>query len=1286
MNRLVDNHISMYQEKTTQENTVSNYKNYDTSIIGLLEKEDYVQQINLIDEEVSLYINNYAQKHNLAPKDILFSIVGILLQKYYYVSDVMFGEMKENEIQKNTDKRLLDFINPIVVKTDQYSTLNSIINEVANRSSKCNGSITFNEIDKVINKETSLIKMLVIEETMLVTKYFSSLSQENLKELKEFEIILLLKEVEKKYTCYVFYNQNRYEDRKIKYFISHFNALLKESVQDFNEKIYNLSAVSKEEKQQILYKFSKGNMKLNKEETIISLFENQVRRTPQHVAIVFGNESLTYKQLNDRANMIRNKLLRNDVRLEDSVIILSKHCMEQIIGILGILKAGGAYVPISPDYPVDRINYIIDDCNAKLILTTDDRKFPEIIIPVVNISGDVYETEAENYDVNVSAKNLAYIIYTSGTTGKPKGIMVEHDGVVNLCNNFISRVYDRFEVNNVALFASCTFDASVQNIFTPLITGRCLFVINEDDKMSLEKILDYINTSNIDAIDITPSYLNMLLEMKRPIKLKAVLVGGERLDINSVKLCKEYQQFDIVNVYGPTETTVDVTYYVCNGEETDSIPIGKPIDNIGIQVLNKNQICGIDMIGEVCVIGIGLARGYVNRADLDQEKFVTGIDNETRMYRTGDLAKWRYDGNLEYIGRLDQQVKIRGYRVELGEIDHMIQEIEFVKDCITIAKCDRSNTNRLITYIVSDRQMDTEVIKEKLLIFLPHYMVPSQIVQVQKIPLTSHGKIDVRALEDIKDMQESNYVTAATEKEKILCAAYSEILGVEKVGVLDKFFELGGDSIKAIRIISRVRQAGYEINTNDIMGNDYLKDIAVKMTERRNNVYHQGEVTGVVCNTPIIENFIRMNYQYPNHFNQAKIICIKKTDNEIIKAVLDEIIRHHDILRSVFRNNSLEVLGVTESKLYDYEEITLNSNDEIDEIEEICNTVQGSINLEEGPLVKVVKFRTYHDDYLFICIHHLVVDGISWRILIEDITQGIHQQESGQMISFPEKTASFIEWSNALYEYRENQSVSDELPYWTSICNELYDNQIKAWQTKNESAEYKEIQFNLDNEYTNYLLFKAANAFNTEINDLLLASLGFAMHKWNGGNKISMFLEGHGREKINVDINIDQTIGWFTIMYPVILDCLNDIEKQIINTKEMLRHIPNHGIGYGLLNCNIQKGKYILFNYMGEMDAEIREDKSSSFSVGRCSAKQNTHNCTIEIKGETVGGKTYFYIMYDSSLYSEDRMIEFSSLFSDALKMVIDYCIQHKQQYTLSDVADDLDLDDLELINSLYED
>lgn len=1257
-------------------------ENSHVNIIGVLENEGYIKQKTSLDEGVCLKINNYVKKHNLIPNDVFLSIVGILLQKYYYTSDVMFGEISEIGIQKNTDRKLLDCITSIEVKAEQESTFCSIINEVANINSKCKSSIDFNNIDDKI----SLVKMLVIEDSKLVNKFFVSLSQEKLKGLKEFEKILFFKKVGEKYICYVFYNKKKYKYIEINYFISHLNVLLKEGVQDFNQNINELSAVDEVEKAQIIYKLSRGNIKLSKEETIISLFESQVIRTPDHVAIVFESESLTYRQLNDKANMVRNQLLRNGVRLEEPVIILSKHCVEQIIGILGILKAGGAYVPISPDYPIERINYIIDDCNAKLILTTDERTFPENKITILNIINDVLRvSKAENSVVNISANNLAYIIYTSGTTGKPKGIMVEHAGVVNLCNNFIRRMYDRYEVDNVALFASCTFDASVQNIFTPLITGRSLFIINEDDKMSLEKILDYINTRNIDAIDITPSYMSMMLEMKKTIELKIVLVGGERLNIDSVKLCKEYQKFDIVNVYGPTEATVDATYYICTGEETDNIPIGKPIDNVGIQVLNKNKVCGIDMIGEVCITGIGLARGYVNREDLKEEKFITDINNEIRIYRTGDLAKWRCDGNLEYIGRLDQQVKIRGFRVELDEINHLIKEIEFIKDCVTTVYCDKTNTNSLITYIVSDRQMDIEVIKDKLCDFLPHYMVPSQIIQVQKIPLTSHGKIDLRALEDVKNVYVSNYVMARTKKEKILCDAYSEILGVERIGGLARFFELGGDSIKALRIVSRVRQYGYEISVRDIMGNDYLKNIAVRMTEQKKKSYYQGEVTGVVCNTPIIKNFIKMNYKYPNHFNQAKIVYIKKTDNEIIKNVLDKVVEHHDILRSVFRNNKLEVLKVKESKLYDYEEIILDSNTEVGELEEIFNRIQASINLEEGPMMKVAKIKLYEDNYLFICIHHLVIDGISWRILIEDITQGIHQQESGQMINFPEKTASFIEWSNALNNYREHQSVKNELPYWTNICNEMYDNQIKIYQDNNKKQEYKEIQINLDTEYTNYLLFKASNAFNTEINDLLLASLGIAMYKWNSGNKISIFLEGHGREKVNVDINIDRTIGWFTIMYPVIINCFNDIEKQIINTKEMLRHVPNHGIGYGLLGCNIEKGNYLLFNYMGEIDAEIREDKRLRLTVGRCSAKQNAHNCSIEIKGEIVGRKLYFYIMYDSSLYCEERMKEFSILFDDALKAIIDFCIQHKQQYTLSDVTDDLDLNDLEIINSLYE-
>ncbi|MBG9455466.1 hypothetical protein ABE61_15680, partial [Lysinibacillus sphaericus] len=399
------------------------------------------------------------------------------------------------------------------------------------------------------------------------------------------------------------------------------------------------------------------------------------------------------------------------------------------------------------------------------------------------------------------------------------------------------------------------------------------------------------------------------------------------------------------------------------------------------------------------------------RPELTAKKFVKNPFGEGRLYRSGDLARWLPDGNIEYLGRIDEQVKIRGFRIELGEIESRIREIKGIHDSAVIAKADQNGDQAIYAYYTGESVSVSEI-REHLAGVLPEYMIPSYMMEIDSIPVTRNGKLDKRALPEIEVKATREYVAPRNKKESTVCEAFSTVLNVKEVGVKENFFELGGDSIKAIRIISNLRNVGYHLTVKDILAGKTAERIALAMKETENErKYEQGEVSGPVTKTPIIKLFDSWNLEKPEHFNQTMMFPVDGIDNTQIKQAIEELVKHHDMLRAVYRNQQLEILPISESKLCDFYEFDYRGKDDVKQaIQERCSEIQASINLETGSLVKIAVFETDHDKVMMFCVHHLAIDGVSWRILAEDFETAVDQIQKNEEIRLPEKTASFMEW------------------------------------------------------------------------------------------------------------------------------------------------------------------------------------------------------------------------------------------------------------------------------------
>ena len=572
-------------------------------------------------------------------------------------------------------------------------------------------------------------------------------------------------------------------------------------------------------------------------------------------------------------------------------------------------------------------------------------------------------------------------------------------------------------------------------------------------------------------------------------------------------------------------------------------------------------------------------------------------------------------------------------------------------------------------------------------------MIPSYIMKIERIPVTPSGKVNRRALPDIEFKLSGEYVAPTNEKERVICETFCNILDLKRVGIKDNFFELGGDSIKALRIISLLRTKGYHVTVKDIMNRKTVEKIATVLKEEHETLhYEQGEVSGTVKKTPIIQLFDAWNLVNPAHFNQAMMFPVDGIEIPVIKKAIETLVKHHDVLRGVYQNEELTILPIAESKLYDlYEYDYRKTADVVHAISEECTKIQGSINLEDGPFVKIAVFTTDDTKVMMFCIHHLVVDGVSWRILAEDFKTAVEQIIKGEEVKLPEKTASFIEWSNLLEEYSNRLSEKEKL-YWEQIdARIIYAkiNNASAKEDKDCSVVDSKVryvsQLDFSKEFTEKILKQASSICGAKVNEVLLSGIARTIGQMTGQEKIAINLESHGREKLHKTIDIDRTVGWFTNIYPVILDCTQDIRHSVIGAKEAVRSVPNGGIGYGCHMTSKERNQSdISFNYLGELDEVGTQE---NYNCGDNFATENATDDLILINGMTSHGKMQFIIVSQDERFDQNFIDDFTNCFEKAMKEIIEYCSESSQvEKTASDYElYDISVDEFEYLQNEFE-
>lgn len=1078
-------------------------------------------------------------------------------------------------------------------------------------------------------------------------------------------------------------------------FLNYFERAIKWSLENTDGSISDIEILSPEERKTVLHDFNKTYFDYPKNKTVHELFEHQVEKYPDHLAVngfsfvsSGNNDTLTYHDLNFKANQLARKLRAKGIAPDVASVIMIEPSQEMIIGLLGLLKAGGAFLPVKDGTPADRVNYILSESSASMLLTRqelmDGIHFDGEVIFLDNL--ELYSGDGENLEHLNTPHDLAYIIYTSGSTGKPKGVMIEHQSLINLCywhNDF----YEVSHEDNATKYAGFGFDASVWEIFPYLVIGASLFIVPEEIKLDVEALNDYFEENRI-TIGFLPTQVCEQFMTTDNNSLRVMLVGGDKLRTFIKRGYKLY------NNYGPTENTVVTTSYLVQ-EITSNIPIGRPLYNNQIYILDKyNNPQPPGIAGELVVGGDSLARGYVNKPEMTKDVFppsILKIPDSGRVYRTGDLARWLINGNIEFLGRIDFQVKIRGYRIELGEIENQLLSLREVNETVVIAREDVPGKKYLCAYVVTTEKLDTSKVKAALEKNLPDYMIPSYFVKIDRFPLTPNGKIDTRALPTPDTKGSEEFEAPSNEVEVLLVELWQDVLGIEKIGVNDDFFSMGGDSIKAIQIISKLQAKRFKLEVSQLFLHKNIKMVAKHLKSLDIDsirIADQGPVTGEVPLIPIQKWFFQNHTHDGRYFNHAVTLFRKKGyDSAIIKNVFKKMLEHHDALRMVFKFEPSVVIqenrGIS-GTLFDLIEISLGKNTDIEaEIKLHSIRIQSSIDWENGPLVKLGLFHTELGDYLLFAVHHAVIDGISWRILLEDFDKGYQLASVNKEITFQNKTDSFKHWANKLVDYSSSKSLLSELPYWKSV--ELQ--KIVPLPVDNEFLEEKRkfkhteiVTVKLQKEKTTELMTRVNRVYNTEVNDILLTSVGLAFKEWAGEDDVLINMEGHGREEVIHDADISRTVGWFTIQYPLILNMRNsnDLSFAIRNVKETLRRVPNKGIGYGVLRyltADIKKANFpfklkpeIVFNYLGQFstdgfdtfdritgitDLNIMDAINPDFEIGH----------KIDIEGVLDDGCLKLLFFYNSKEYEAKTIEKIAVILKEKLESVIDHCVNQDEVY-----------------------
>jgi bacitracin synthase 3 len=1243
--------------------------------------------------ELSDKITKYCRENSVSEYSILLSSFSILLHSYFNRDDIIIGSTYADRDNEQSMEIAGFLVNPVLFRIfiDYNIDIISFIKTIQNESITLHDykRIPLVDVLSLYSKETSqtltnfMFDYVVENSTspLPFTRIEGSEIDFNFKFAK-FPLTFSMTRAGNVIKGIIEWKESFFSNDYISLLLEHFEHIVSEIVERKVVDFSDLNFATPQELENI-NTWNSTNINTASNQNLINIFSKKALNNCNQ-AIIYGDIKITYNDLDIISTQLANYLEMRGAKAGDIVGICLDRSPEMLVAIIAILKLGATYLPLDPSYPMERLAYIIDDSETKLIITNKSKNLESVFqnISILLIDQDIkkIKKQSSNRKFEFNFENLAYIIYTSGSTGKPKGVKISHKNVLNYVNWFS----EKFAVHETDVFdfsSSFAFDLSVTCTLLPLLTGSSISIADDDTKKDALLYLEHLNKNKITFLKCTPSYFSQLYDFVRDINLddlRFIILGGEAIrNDDAVRWIKKFVSHQIVNEYGPTEATVATVAHIINYNNlyhttNNTYPIGKPAFNTKIYILNShNKVCPLGGIGELYISGTSVGLGYLNRLEMTNEKFLNDpINPMIKMYKTGDLATWLPDGNLYYYGRIDQQVKIRGYRIELGEIASCLRQHHLIHDAIAVTRPINGN-NQLVAYYLSKDNLNVNELKTWMSGKLPEYMIPVFILKIDFIPLTVNAKLDLAALSDpISTININNEVELTGDAKKI-AGVWEHVLKVNNISLDDNFFELGGDSIACLQVISKLYELNFKFSVKDLFEAKTIRILLSRNSNKNNIRSEEGILTGPLPLSPIQKLFFNKSFIEINHWNQIiEVKCPTNIDVQLIKQLFDIILKKHDVLRVNFKRNDNTWFAEYQDDVNIESILSIVNAEEPSSniISSNLANIQTEINIQQGSLFRVLLINDSDSTKkLFLIAHHLIIDAVSWRILLDDLNSIyknllIDIDYKGKT----NKSTSFRQWSCFLEDYAMSNKLLDELDYWNQIdsSQNISLQNDKSIKNIEQDSEVLSCSFNYSD---TKMLINECKRLGISLNDVLITGLLRALFCYYAERNWLINLESHGRENLNDSFDLSNSVGWFTSLYPVALKI--NFEKSIIDQikeiKQTLKSIPQNGIGYGVLkfNSNLLKSPVnpeICFNYLGKFDSQNSDEETFqliSTAVGGERSPKNERLHLLEINSLIKNDIFECYWLYNAKILEKNDINNLVNSFIYEVKEVLN-CIK----------------------------
>jgi amino acid adenylation domain-containing protein len=1265
-----------------------------------------------LEDQETAALNQLALKEKTTLYMVLLAIYNILLSKICGQEEIFIGTPIAGRDHADLEKVIGMFVNTLVMRNypGRKKSFLEFLKEVKGITLKAfeNQDYPFEELVEQVPVNRDVSRNPLFDVMFALQNWDQKASQTptvgltGLKvkpfgyvpDISKFDLTLTASVARKNISFAVGYCTKLFKKETIQRMTGFFKKIVSFVTREPEKKLGEIDILSDEDKQRILYDFNDTEVGYPLEKTLHELFAGQVPRTPDYIAVLGAHElheegtgglaplpipgSITYRELNEKSNQLAHILQSKGVGPDTIVGIMTERSLEMIIGIMGILKAGGAYLPIDPDYPEERKQYMLKDSGAKILLTRRE------------IAG-VSSPEAFNNSPKGSP-SLAYVIYTSGSTGRPKGVLVEHRSAVNVVTWF-GRKYNLGTGIHVLQMSDYTFDPSVNQIFGTLIHGAVLYLVEKELLMNYKALRQYIETHFIHVVNFVPPVLNEILGVGPKLKsIRVVLSGGERLN-DAVKTNILEQGYELYNQYGPTETTIDALVEKCSSRK---VTLGTPISNVRCCILDKNRnLVPVGVAGELYIGGAGVARGYLNRPELTPEKFdhdlwdyrdyrdkrkkVPGKRISKKIYKTGDLAQWHPDGNIEFMGRIDQQVKIRGFRVELGEIESQLIKRDGIKEAVVTARESGTNDKYLCAYLVFHSSkpfdsIDSTQLRQYLSGILPEYMIPSYFVPLEHIPLTPNGKIDRKALPEPELTTSEAYVAPRNKTEEKLAELWAEVLGIEKdgIGIDTNFFELGGHSLRATFLAARIRKEfNVELPLSRIFYGPTIRELTGFISSAQKSIYEDIQPVEKREFYPqssaqkrlfFLDQFedISTSYNMPYIFKiHGKIVF------EQYGRAFGALIERHEALRTSFAIVYNEPVQIVHDRVDFAIEIIQNPDkDNIITHRQIQDMSQAFIrpfDLSNAPLLRVGFMKLSNEEHLLLFdTHHIIGDGTSKTILTGDFIQLYLE---GNLTPLKIQYKDFSLWQNHLFE---SGKIKEQEEYWLNLYSDTDSVPILNLPTdypRQEVFDFDGAVYHFRLNAENTTAFKElAKESGATLYMNLLAAFNVLLHKYSGQEDVVVGTGVAGRPHPELENIIGMFVNTLAMRnYPrgektyleflkeVKDNCVKAFENQDMQFEELVNRIsPDRAPAknpFFSVELNVQ-------NYERPIPGKRTVENAGDSRIIHYGFENTTSKFDLILFATEIGDEIGFTLEYSTALFKSSTIEKIAGRYMQIIKQV----------------------------------